>query len=313
MDIKKIIQNPLSIIESLGIRNLASWIPDDIYLKILFKSKMKYPLDLANPKTFNTKLQWLKLHDRNPLYTKYVDKYEVRKFISEKIGNKYLIDLLGYWNTFDEIDFNKLPNQFVIKCTHDSQSVVICKDKNMLNIENTRKKIVTALSRNFYCGYREWPYKNVPPKIIAEKYMEDKNGAFVDYKFFCFNGYVDCVMVCLDRHLNDTKFYFFDSQWKLKRLNIRGKNAPENFSIPKPDCIDEMFSIASILSREIPFVRVDLFECDGKVFFGELTFFHDAGFDGDLLPETDEYFGKLINLPQINKEKNENSWIPNKS
>ena len=286
-------------INSLSFRGLLNWMPDAILLKVLFRLRVGYRLDLKNPKKFNEKIQWLKLFNRNPLYTTLVDKYAVKQCIADKIGEQYIIPTLGVWNKFDEIDFDKLPNQFVLKCTHDSGSYIICKDKTKFDVDSARKKLSSALKRNYYFAGREWPYKNVSPRIIAEKYIEDRNGAFVDYKFSCFNGNVDCVMVCLDRHINDVKFYFFDKNWNLKRLNVRGKNAPEGFTIPKPSCMDEMFEIAAKLSKDIPFVRVDLFECDGKVYFGEMTFYPDSGFDANLLPETDDYFGSLIDLSII--------------
>ncbi len=274
-------------------------IPDALYLKLKFKKKMGCSLNLKNPVTFNEKLQWLKLNNRNPLYTTLVDKYAVKQYMTKLIGNQYIIPTLGVWERFDDIDFDKLPNQFVLKCTHDSGSYIVCKDKLKLDIDNARIKLTRALKKNYFYSGREWPYKNVPPKIIAEQYIEDKNGALIDYKFSCFNGYVDCVMACLDRHLNDTKFYFFDKKWNLKRLNVRGKNAPADFTIPKPPCMDEMFDIAAKLSENIPFVRVDLFECDGKIYFGEMTFYPDSGFDANLLPETDKYFGQLIDLSKV--------------
>ena len=274
-------------------------IPDSIYLKRRFMHYMGRPLDLANPRTFNEKLQWLKLYNRNPLYTTLVDKVAAKKWATEKLGEQYIIKTLGVWPRFDDIDFNKLPNQFVLKCNHDSGSYVICKDKKKLDLAQAKAKLDGGLKRNFYYKFREWPYKNVPPRIIAEEYMADKNGVLVDYKFACFHGQVDNVMVCLDRHINDVKFYFFDRDWNLKRLNVRGKNAPEGFTIPKPPCIDEMFDIATKLSEGIPFVRVDLFECDGKIYFGEMTFFPDSGFDANLLPETDLYFGQMIDLDKV--------------
>lgn len=274
-------------------------IPDAIYLKLKFKKEMGRSLDLKNPLTFNEKLQWLKLYNRNPLYTTLVDKYAVKQYMSKLIGEQYIIPTLGVWENFEDIDFDKLPNQFVLKCTHDSGSYVVCRDKSKLNIDEARKKLAIALKKNYYYPGREWPYKNVPPRIIAEQYIEDRNGALIDYKFSCFDGYVDCVMACLDRHLNDTKFYFFDKEWNLKRLNIRGKNAPADFTIPKPSCMDQMFDIAAKLSEKIPYVRVDLFECDGKIYFGEMTFYPDSGFDANLLPETDKYFGQLIDLSKI--------------
>lgn len=275
-------------------------IPDKLYLELMFRRRMGKKLNLDNPRTFNEKLQWLKLYDRRPEYTKMVDKYAVKKYVADIIGEEYIIPTLGVWESFDEIDFSQLPNQFVLKCTHDSGGLVICRDKSRFDRESARKKIDKSLKRNYYYSGREWPYKNVPPRIIAEKYMEDsKTKELRDYKFFCFNGYVDCVMICLDRYTGDTKFYFFDKYWNLKRLNKRGKEAPENFTLPKPECIDEMFEIAAALSKNIPFMRVDLYQSNGKVYFGELTFFPDSGFDANLLSKTDKYFGDLINLKLV--------------
>ena len=179
--------------------------------------------------------------------------------------------------------------------------VVICKEKLKFDKEDAIKRLNQGLKKSIYSKLREWPYKNVKPQIIAETYMEDESGGLVDYKFSCFDGYVDCVMVCLDRHLKDTKFYFFDKEWNLKRLNARGKNAPKNFTIPKPSGIDEMFEIASKLSKDFPFVRVDLYAVNGHVYFGEMTFYPDSGFDANLLLETDEYFGQLIDLSKITR------------
>lgn len=275
---------------------------DTVYLKCLYYFTFGKRLNLKEPKTFNEKLQWLKLNNRNPLYTMLVDKYEVKKYVADIIGEEYIIPTLGVWDRFDDIDFDALPNQFVLKCTHDSGGLVICHDKKSLDIKNAKSKIETSLNNNYYYWGREWPYKNVTKKIIAEKFIADKNGELVDYKFFCFNGYVDCVMVCIDRHINDAKFYFFDRDWNLKRLNIRGEKAPKDFTLYKPECMDEMFHIAEILSKDIPFVRVDLYELDGKIYFGELTFFPDSGFDANLLTKTDEYFGSLIDLKPLIKE-----------
>ena len=278
---------------------------DKKFIEKMFKATMKYPLNLENPKTFNEKLQWLKLYNRNPLYTKLVDKYKVRDYISEKIGEEYLIPLLGVWDDSDNIDFASLPNKFVLKCNHNSGlGMCICADKNKLDVKEVKKELKKGLNQDYYLSGREWPYKNVPRKIIAEKYMVDDSTSneFTDYKFFCFNGYVDCVMVCLDRNSGDPKFYFFDKDWKLKRLNKRGKEAQKDFTIPKPKCIDEMFEIASKLSEGFPFVRVDLYQSYGKIYFGEMTFYPDSGFDSNILKESDYYFGKLIDLSLVKND-----------
>lgn len=276
---------------------LLKWMPDDLFIKMRYRGEMQKSLNLRNPQTFNEKLQWLKLYDRRPEYTTMVDKYEAKKYVASVVGDEYIIPTLGIWNHFEEIDFDKLPNQFVLKCTHDSGGLVICKDKEKLDIDVARRKINQSLQNNYYYNGREWPYKAVKKQIIAEKYMEDlQEGELRDYKFFCFDGYVDNVMLAMDRGSGDTKFYFFNKNWELMRLNIRGKNAPKDFTLPKPSGIDKMFELASELSKGMPFVRVDLYYCNGQIYFGEMTFYPQSGFDVNLLPETDEYLGKLIDL-----------------
>ena len=276
---------------------------DEKYLKIRYKLAFGQSLYLEHPQTFNEKLQWLKLYDRRPEYTMMVDKYKVREYIAEKLGEEYLIPLLGVWDNPDEIDFDALPNQFVLKCNHNSGlGMCICKDKSKLDIPKTKSELKKGLKQDYYLTGREWPYKNVPRKIICEKYMSDGTGDLRDYKFFCFDGNVDCVMVCFDRSSGDTKFYFFDRTWNLLRYNIRGKNAPENFTISKPSNIDEMFDIAEKISNGIPFSRIDLYSVSGRIYFGEITFFPDSGLDSNLLPETDMHWGEMINISKINSE-----------
>lgn len=275
---------------------------DEALLNRKYEAIFGKRLNLDNPQTFNEKLQWLKLYDRNPEYTIMVDKYKVRDYIKEKIGEEYLIPLIGVWDNPDDIDFDALPDKFVLKCNHNSGlGMCICKDKSKLNIENVKSELKKGLAQDYYLTGREWPYKNVPRKIIAEKYMTDTSDSsdFTDYKFFCFNGYVDCVMVCLERSSGDTKFYFFDRNWNLKRLNTRGKNAPDGFTISKPSQMDKMFEIAAKLSKGLPFVRTDLYQSNDHIYFGEITFFPDSGFDANLLPETDKYFGNLIHLEDV--------------
>ncbi len=272
---------------------------DAEYLKKMYKARLGKPLNLSSPQTFNEKLQWLKLYNRKPEYTMMADKYKVRDYIAEKLGEEYLIPLLGVCNDPNEIDFDNLPDQFVLKCNHNSGlGMCICKDKSKLNIVKVKENLKKAIKQNYYLPGREWSYKNIKPCIVIEKYMTDSfdSDELTDYKFFCFNGKVDCVMVCYGRASGDTKYYFFDRDWTLKRLNKRGQRAPAGFTLPKPECIDKMFDIASILSVGMPFVRVDLYQSCGKVYFGEMTFYPDCGFDSNLLPEADQYFGNLIDL-----------------
>lgn len=286
----------------LASQGLYNGLDDRIFLEKYYKSTFHKALDLQSPKTFNEKLQWLKLYDRRPEYTMLVDKYKVRDYIAQKIGEEYLIPLLGVWEDPDDINFKELPNRFVLKCNHNSGlGMCICKDKSKLNINEVKKKLKKGLSQDYYLTGREWPYKDVPRKIIAEKFISDNKGNLTDYKFFCFNGAVDCVMLCTDRESGNTKFYFFDRYWNLCRYNIRGKNAPKDFTLPKPNHLEKMFLIAEKLSQGIPFVRVDLYNVDGIIYFGEMTFFPQSGFDKNLLIETDKYFGDLICLERVKK------------
>lgn len=271
-------------------------IPDGLYTRLKFRKNLGRWPDMRNPKTFNEKLCYLKLHRREPVMSVMVDKHEAKQYVSQRIGEQYIIPTLGLWDNEEDIDFEGLPDKFVIKGTHDSGGVVVCRDKAKLNIHEVREKMRRSLKRDFYAITREWPYKNVQHRIIAESYIQQSDGGLTDYKFFCFDGYVDCVMVCLDRHLGDTKFYFFDKDWNFLRLNKRGQAAPEGFTLPRPEGIDEMFRIASELSKGHPFLRVDLYNVDGKIYFGELTFFPDGGVDPNLLPETDLHWGQLIKL-----------------
>lgn len=251
-------------------------------------------LDLKNPQTFNEKLQWLKLYDRNPEYTKMVDKYEVRKYIADKIGEEYLIPLLGVWDKFDDIDFSTLPDQFVLKCTHDSGGLVICKDKSKLDIEAARKKINKCLKRNFYKLTREWPYKNVKPRIIAEKLMVDESGTELkDYKIFCFNGDPKAMFIATDRP-HDTRFDFFDTEFNHLPFTNGHPNATKE--IKRPKGLEEMVQLAEKLSQGMKQVRIDFYDINGKVYFGEITFFHWSGMVPFEPEEWDYKFGEWINI-----------------
>ena len=277
--------------------------PDKLYLTLLFRLKMGYWMDWENPKTFSEKLQWLKLYNRKPEYTKMVDKYGAKQYIAEHIGEEYVIPTLGVWDRFEDIDFDSLPDQFVLKCTHDSGGLVICRDKKTLDKQAAKKKIKASLKRNYYWQNREWPYKNVKPRIIAEAYMTDEPGTteFTDYKFFCFGDYVDCVMCCYDRSTGHVQFCFFDENWTFKRYAYDDLELPEGFTKPKPANIDEMFDLAKKIASVVnaPFVRVDLYNSCGKIYFGELTFFPCSGVDTTFTPEADRYFGDLIQLKDI--------------
>jgi len=263
-----------------------------------FKERMGYEPNLENPITYSEKLQWLKLYDHNPLYTTLVDKYAVKQYVGERIGFEYIIKTLGVWDKFDKIDFASLPNQFVLKCTHDSGGLVICKDKTKLDIEAARKTINKCLKHNFYYSGFEWPYKNVKPRIIAEEYMEDtKTKELRDYKFFCFDGKVKFLFIATERQKEgeDVKFDFFDKDFNHLPFCQGHENAP---ILPeKPLRFEDMKVLAEKLSAGIPQVRVDLYEVDGCIYFGEMTFFHHGGWTRFDPEEWDTIFGKEIHLP----------------
>jgi len=281
------------------LRMLNKRIPDKTYLELLYFYRMGKKLDLNNPQTYNEKLQWLKLNDRNPIYPTLVDKYAVRSYIANTIGENYLIPLLGGpWSNFDEIDFDKLPDQFVLKCTHDSGGLVICTDKSNLDFQQTRVKINTALKRNYYYRCREWPYKNVPPRIIAEQYMIDESGyELKDYKFFCFDGEPKAMFVATDRNI-DTRFDFFDMNFA--HLPFHNGHAWASREISKPGTFGQMRKLAAELSKGFAQIRVDFYDINGKVYFGELTLYHWSGmvpFEPEIWDRT---FGDWI---QLNMEK----------
>lgn len=274
--------------------------PERLYLIIRYYLVMGKPLHLDDPKTMNEKLQWLKLYNRKPEYTQMVDKVLAKDYVANLIGQKYIVPTLGVWDHFDEIDFDKLPKQFVLKTNHSggSTGVVICKDKTTFDKVSAKKKLERSLKRDISRSLIEWPYRNVKRKILAEEYLGDD---LIDYKFYCFNGEVDVVMNCIERQTGNPKFYFFDKEWNLRRLNKRGKEAPEGFTLPKPEGMDEMFVIAARLSEGLPFARVDLYNINGIIYFSEITFFPDSGFDSNRLPESDLYFGEKIVLPPKSK------------
>lgn len=277
------------------VRKLNFLFPDKLYLQICFYLEMGKKLDLKNPKTMNEKLQWLKLYNRKPEYTTMVDKILVKDYVGKIIGKDYIVPLIGVWDSPEQIDFDALPDQFVLKTNHSggNTGVVIVKDKSKIDQKAIREKLHVSLKSDIYTRYREWPYKKVERKVFAEAYLGDD---LADYKFYCYNGYADAVMICVDRQIGDPKFYFFDKEWNLKRYNKRGKEAPTDFTLPKPDGFDKMFELASILSRDIPYARVDFYNINGKIYFGEITFFPASGFDFNRLPESDMHFGSMIDL-----------------
>lgn len=293
--IKKYFKNPKLIVINLMNRGFFSFLPDKLYLMWKYRLYFGRKLNLNNPVTFNEKLQWLKLYDRNPLYTKLVDKYEVRKYIADTIGEEYLIPLIGIYDKVEDIDFEKLPNQFVIKCTHDSGSAIVCKNKSSFDWTENKKKIKKSLKRNYYYYGREWPYKNVKPRIIIEKYISDNNSDLNDFKYFVFNGKVSYYVICSDRK-KDLKFTFFDKNNNF--IDVKQDNCLNDKNVKKPKNHQKMMELARILSKDIPQLRVDFYEIGDYIFFGELTFFDSSGFGKFDPEEWDTKFGEMLKLPE---------------
>lgn len=299
----RVLKNDPKSIKRLFVANLSKTkishlIPDKAFLKMQYKSIFGKKLDLKNPKTFNEKLQWLKLYDRNPEYCRLVDKCDVKDYIAETIGEQYVIPTLGVWDRFEDIDFDSLPNQFVLKCTHDSGSTVICRDKACFDVEVARRKLSRRLGKNLFWHGREWPYKNIKPRILAEAYMEDaKTLELRDYKFFCFDGEVKALFIATDRQKEDeeVKFDFFapDFNWlPFKQGHPNASVKPE-----RPEHFEEMKMLATKLSSGMPHVRVDFYEANGKVYFGEMTFFHFCGLVPFEPRDWDLKLGEYIKLP----------------
>lgn len=278
-----------------SVRYALRFLPDALYIQLNYFAHFKKPCNLRNPKTYNEKLNWLKLHDRNPLYTTLVDKYEVKEYVARLIGEQYIIPTLGVWDSFDEIDFEQLPDQFVLKCTHDSEGLVVVRDKSTLDKSAAKKKIEAALKQNFYYIGREWPYKNVRPRIIAEKYMEDHtDGELRDYKFFCFDGAPKAMFVASDRASDHVKFDYFDLDFN--HLDIKQKYPHAEKLLRKPVTFDQMIDLSRVLSKGFPHVRVDFYEVDGHLYFGELTFYHFSGFMPFEPDKWDKVFGDWLGI-----------------
>lgn len=292
------IKNPISLVRffysKIGCKIIRN---DELYLKIRYRLGMGLWPDFKNPKTYQEKMMWSLLYDKHPEYTNMVDKDAAKKHVATIIGEEYIIPTYGVWESFDEIDFNHLPEKFVLKCTHDSGRIFICTDKSKFNFKYAKKRLTQALKHTFWKEAREYQYRDVPHRIIAEKYMVDESGyELKDYKIFCFDGKPKCLFVATDRTTGDTKFDFYDTEWN--NMHIRNGHPNNTHDIPKPKNFEKMLEIASKLSQGIPHVRVDLYNCNGEIYFGELTFFHF----GCAVPfeprEWDYKFGEWFKLPK---------------
>ena len=274
---------------------------DALYLKMEYYFQTGRRLNLNNPKSYNEKLQWLKIHDRKPEYTQMVDKAGVKEYIAKTIGEQYVIPTLGVWKHFDEINFTTLPEKFVLKCTHDSGGLVICKDKKTLDKVSAKKKIERCLQKNYFYGTREWPYKDVEPRIIAEPLLEQANGEEIcDYKVMCFNGKAKLIELHMNRHSDHHTQDFYDVNWQKTEISQgKGYGGCSDIEVPKPSCLDKMLRLSETLTKDMAHCRVDWYVVNGHLYFGELTFFDGSGFDLFDRYEDDLLLGSWINLENI--------------
>lgn len=293
----KVKSNPRLLFTYLIIHNSYLFPNDTNYLKLLHKLYTRRPLDLKSPKSFSEKLNWLKLYNRIPEYSIMVDKVKAKEWVSERIGTQYIIPTIGVWERPEDIDFDSLPNRFVLKCNHNSGTgMFICRDKTHLDKKSVIRGLHKGLHENYYSYYREWPYKDVPRRVLAESFLEDKSGIpyLVDYKFFCFNGEPFMMYISQD-HSEHPTTDFFDMDFQ--RLPIRMKDPNSEGDVKKPAQFEEMKRLATILCKGVPHLRVDFYIVNGKVYFGELTFFHNAGFSIIYPEEWDIRIADMIKLP----------------
>ncbi len=300
--VRKALRHPVGTTIVLSGYEKFKFIPDETYLNIMFKFYMDKKLDLNNPRSYNEKLQWLKLHDRKPEYTIMVDKVRVRELVAQKIGAQYLIPLVGVWDNQEDIDFDKLPNRFVLKCNHNSGlGMCICKDKSKLDYARVRNELKKGLSENYYYLGREWPYKDVPRKIICEKFMVDESGEELrDYKVLCFNGEPKLIELHRGRFTDHQTQDYYDVNWNKTAItqNIAAHYGASTDIAPRPSTLEEMLELSRIMSADIPMVRMDWYSVNGKLYFGEMTFFDGSGFVPYDKEEDDLLIGSWIRLPQ---------------
>jgi len=287
--------NPIKLVRPFGDRCFFNWMADDLYLKLIYRAETGKKLNLKNPTTFNEKLQWLKINNRKNEFSIMADKYRVREYISKKIGEKYLIPLIGVYDNENEIPWDNLPESFVIKCTHGSNCNIICKCKEELDIEAAKGKLNRWLKHSWFNFGREWVYKNITPRIIIEKYMVDEsNVELKDYKMFCFDGKVKMIQVDFGRFINH-KRNIYRPNWELTELSIKYPR-DEDIALDCPQKLDEMIELGEILSKNIPHVRVDFYSINNRLYFGELTFYQGSGFEHFYPDKYETIFGDWINL-----------------
>lgn len=296
MNIKHYLKHPDRLFTRVRLMR-ANKMSDEKFIVLSYYNILGRKPCIVSPSRYTEKVQWFKLHCRDLRYVNYIDKLAVRKIVEGKIGVEYLIPLLGHWNRFEDIDFEKLPNQFVLKCNHDSHSVIICRDKSSFDKEAACKKLTTALNSSFYNNSREWLYSKITPCIIAEEYIEDSNRELNDYKFWCFNGEVKFVNVFADRD-KQLKIATMNRDWTVADF-INNEYPPLEGKLDKPQNYERMLDLAELLSREFAHVRMDFYNVDGKIYFGEYTFTPASGFQKFIPDQYDELIGSYWDLSKI--------------
>lgn len=295
----KYLKNPALVYPLATSRGLTNWVPDKVHLNLLYRVRIGARLNLECPTGFNEKLQWLKLHDRNPLYTRLVDKYAVKDWVADRIGARYVTETFACWDRAEDIDISSLPERFVLKTSHDCGGIAICRDRATFDLNAAKRKLARHLKRNYFWGGREWPYKNVKPCVFAEEYLEpNASGDLTDYKFMCFGGRTRCAFTCTGRAEGDLRVDFFDVGWKHLPFTRHYPNAdvpPE-----RPRRLEDMVALAERLSEGIPFVRVDFYEQGDRVLFGEMTFYPGSGFEEFDPEEWDARLGSWLQIDVIN-------------
>lgn len=285
----------------MGIKNIAKrmmkYLPDKLYLKIQYGYNTHRKLNLKSPTRYNEKLQWIKLYDRQPIYTDFVDKYKVKRIVAERIGKQYVVPLLAVWDRPDDIDISMLPDKFVMKTNHDSKGVIVCKDKSKFDLKQAKAFFSERMAANGYDYGREWPYKGVVKKIIAEQYIEDESGGLIDYKVLCFNGVPKLIQLHQGRFTDHHTQDFYDVDWNVQSFNQVGEVSSES-PAPRPSFLSEMLELSAKLSAGIPHIRVDWYHANGQLYFGEMTFFDASGYLDFIPDEYNEIIGSWIKLPE---------------
>lgn len=296
----RLLKTPGRMITPLAQKGFFDWMSDEAYLKLRFRCEMGYKLDLENPQTFDEKLQWLKLHDKNPLYPQMVDKYRAKEYVASVIGQQYIVPTLGIYDRYEDINFEELPQQFVLKCTHDSGSIYICRDKSHMDRERAEHILKRGLKRDPVRYAREWPYREVPRRIIAEKYLEEEGHQEVkDYKIFTFSGKAAVIQVHMDRFTNHIS-NIYSPDWELIPASF---NYPSDLRrvVPRPENLELMIELAETLAQGLPHVRVDFYSVGSRIYFGEMTLYHCGGFGKFGSEEWNYKLGELLVLPSAAK------------